>query len=88
VLFYNCYELPTSLPVIDKEIICPLNTEDDIAGVCEWCRRCFDGQAVSHAHRTRKIRTRTQLSQSQLRRREDVHGQPDATKRSKNGRRT
>lgn len=25
---------------------CPLNGRDDISGVCEGCRRCFDGSAV------------------------------------------
>ncbi len=49
VLFYDSYKPPTSYPEVDDEIICALNKEADIEGVCEWCRRCFDGSAVTHA---------------------------------------
>jgi len=49
VVFYDCYKPPIRLPEVDLSIICPLNTEKDITGVCEWCRRCFDGAAVDHS---------------------------------------
>ena len=48
VLFYDCYRPEESLPLIDKSVVCPLNLEDDITGVCERCRRCFDNSAVEH----------------------------------------
>jgi hypothetical protein len=51
VVFYDGYKPPTKLPMVDREIICPLNTSIDIAGVCEKCRRCFDGSAVQHRMR-------------------------------------
>ena len=51
VVFYDCYKPPAKLPKVKKEIICPLNTEKDITGVCEWCRRCFNGSAVKHSRR-------------------------------------
>jgi hypothetical protein len=51
VVFYDCYKPPARLPEVDLAIICPLNTEKDISGVCEWCRRCFDGTAVKHSRR-------------------------------------
>jgi hypothetical protein len=49
VVFYDCYQPPAQFPKVDMQIICPLNTEKDISGVCEWCRRCFDGAAVKHS---------------------------------------
>lgn len=58
VLFYHCYELPPQLPRVAKEVICPLNTESDIAGVCEWCRRCFNGNAVKHSRKQRRSPSR------------------------------
>jgi hypothetical protein len=51
VLFYHCYKPPEQLPKVAKGVVCPLNTEPDICGVCEWCRRCFDGSAVRHRQR-------------------------------------
>jgi hypothetical protein len=51
VVFYDCYKPPARLPEVELEIICPLNTEKDISGVCEWCRRCFDGAAVKHSRK-------------------------------------
>jgi hypothetical protein len=49
VVFYDRYKAPLQLPAVELEIICPLNTEKDITGVCEWCRRCFNGAAVKHS---------------------------------------
>ncbi|MDB4806020.1 hypothetical protein OAG84_03425 [Akkermansiaceae bacterium] len=49
VVFYDCYKPPAQLPQVDKDIICALNTEKDITGVCAWCRRCFNGAAVAHS---------------------------------------
>ena len=43
VVFRDCYELNGSQPV---ETDCPLNLSESIAGVCEGCRRCFNGEAV------------------------------------------
>ena len=49
VLFFNNY-LPTMKKLVgDSETICPLNLLNDISGVCENCRRCFNGKAVAHA---------------------------------------
>jgi hypothetical protein len=49
VLFYDCYKPEGGgMEQIDKSIICPLNLEQDITGVCEECRRCFNTLAVSH----------------------------------------
>ncbi len=49
VVFYDRYQPPLTLPKVENEIICPLNTENNISGVCEWCRRCFNGAAVQHS---------------------------------------
>jgi hypothetical protein len=49
VVFYDRYQPPALLPTVDLQVICPLNTEKDISGVCEWCRRCFNGVAVNHS---------------------------------------
>lgn len=57
VLFYHCYTPPEHLPAVATEVICPLNTEADITGVCDRCRRCFDGSAVSHRLRNSKPAT-------------------------------
>jgi hypothetical protein len=51
VLFYDWYKPPATYPAIADEVICPLNKEADITGVCEWCRRCFNGKAVKHSFR-------------------------------------
>jgi hypothetical protein len=48
VLFFNNYRPQPNLEIYEKEVICPLNESEDIAGVCESCRRCFDGTAVEH----------------------------------------
>lgn len=53
VLFYHCYKPPERLPRVAKGVVCPLNTEPDIRGVCEWCRRCFNGSAVAHSTKAR-----------------------------------
>jgi len=37
---------------------CPLNAADDITGVCETCRRCFNGGAVERAKECRGLSTR------------------------------
>jgi hypothetical protein len=49
VVFYDKYKLPRKLPKVAREIICPLNMKNEIEGVCESCRRCFDGSAVKHS---------------------------------------
>ena len=48
VLFFDNYKPTTDLAGYPSDIICPLNTVADIAGVCETCRRCFNGAAVDH----------------------------------------
>jgi hypothetical protein len=57
VLFYHCYTPPVKLPAVATEVICPLNTAADITGVCDRCRRCFDGSAVSHRRKNSKPAT-------------------------------
>jgi hypothetical protein len=46
VVFRNGYDLDSSEPIADD---CPLNLTDSIVGVCEHCRRCFNGDAVRRA---------------------------------------
>ncbi len=53
VIFFDYYKLAGDLPKINKSIICPLNTAENITGVCEQCRRCFDGSAVKHSQALR-----------------------------------
>lgn len=44
IVFRDCYQpLPGERPSWND---CPLNWTEDIAGVCEKCRRCFDGSAT------------------------------------------
>jgi hypothetical protein len=46
VVFRDRYDLDGSAPI---EQDCPLNLSDSIVGVCEQCRRCFNGKAVEMA---------------------------------------
>ena len=46
VIFRHNYDLNGSQPV-PKD--CPLNTSESIVGVCESCRRCFNGDALRRA---------------------------------------
>jgi hypothetical protein len=46
VMFFDNYQPTTDLKQFPQEIVCPLNTVDDISDVCVRCRRCFDGAAV------------------------------------------
>jgi hypothetical protein len=48
VLFFDNYQPTTELSRFPKEIVCPLNTVEDISDVCVKCRRCFNGDAVLH----------------------------------------
>ena len=41
ILFYDRYIPPEKLTDRARGILCPLNTHDDITGVCATCRRCF-----------------------------------------------
>lgn len=44
IVFRDCYRpLPGEQPAAND---CPLNWTDDICGLCEKCRRCFNGEAV------------------------------------------
>ncbi len=47
VLFFDNYK-PTSDLEDHSHVLCPLNASPNIAGVCETCRRCFNGDAVRH----------------------------------------
>ena len=49
VVFYDRYRPPAVLPSVDMQVICPLNTHQDVTGICEWCRRCFNNDAVMHS---------------------------------------
>ena len=50
VVFWDRYQ---PLGFVDSwgETLCPLNTHEDITGVCEGCRRCFNGDAVKYRHK-------------------------------------
>jgi hypothetical protein len=49
VVFFHNYEPTWSGDILDRPEVCPLNRETSIVGVCERCRRCFDGSAVADA---------------------------------------
>jgi hypothetical protein len=51
VLFFDNYKPVGDIDIYDADIVCPLNSVDDISGVCESCRRCFNGSAVNHGKR-------------------------------------
>ncbi len=48
VLFFDNYQPTTDLAGLPPEVVCPLNSSSSISGVCESCRRCFNGNAVEH----------------------------------------
>lgn len=48
VLFFDNYKPTTDLTTLPKDVVCPLNTATNISGICETCRRCFNGKAVSY----------------------------------------
>ncbi len=54
VLFFNNYQPSADLPEYSPGVVCPLNERADIEGVCEGCRRCFDGSAVRHGRLGRR----------------------------------
>lgn len=49
VMFFDNYVPTSSLPKSSMEINCPLNEAKDITGICEGCRRCFNGDAVEYS---------------------------------------
>ena len=53
VVFLDRYKPRTQLP--DDEAICPLNRFADIQGMCNRCRRCFDGTAADHSSRIHQL---------------------------------
>lgn len=48
VVFFDRYRPSGLFNEVDAAALCPLNTHGDITGVCESCRRCFNGDAVRH----------------------------------------
>jgi len=48
VVFFDGYKPPGDYAHLEKAVICPLNTLDDITNACEGCRRCFNDEAVCH----------------------------------------
>lgn len=50
VVSRNKYDLDGSAPIADD---CPLNLSESIVRVCELCRRCFNGDAVTRAKECR-----------------------------------
>ena len=48
VVFFDGYVPTGDIEWIENEIICPLNTREDITGTCGSCRRCFDDSAVNY----------------------------------------
>lgn len=53
VIFHDGYD--PGRGVFQTSDDCPLNWRDDIAGTCESCRRCFNGDAVSRATEMRHV---------------------------------
>ena len=47
VVFFHNYEPTWSGALLERPEVCPLNRASNIAGVCERCRRCFNGNAVT-----------------------------------------
>jgi hypothetical protein len=48
VLFFDNYRPAGNLYVYTKEIVCPLNGNENITATCVKCRRCFNGEAVNY----------------------------------------
>jgi hypothetical protein len=48
VLFFNNYVPTWDSEKLKTPVVCPLNKAESVVGVCESCRRCFDGSAVNH----------------------------------------
>lgn len=54
VLFFDQYKIPSeSKKLARSSAICPLNLNEDINGMCNRCRRCFDGSALASKTETR-----------------------------------
>ena len=47
VLFFDDYQPTCDLASMPARVVCPLNGASSIVGVCETCRRCFNGTAVA-----------------------------------------
>ena len=47
VSFFDNDKPTTDLAQYRSDVVCPLNTVSDMTGVCERCRRCFNGDAVN-----------------------------------------
>lgn len=48
VLFFDKYLIPNDSQIpLDHPSLCPLNLSEDISGICNSCRRCFNGEAVN-----------------------------------------
>ena len=52
VVFFDRYIPNGDIQWMEKEIICPLNTREDITNTCASCRRCFDDSALKHRKRS------------------------------------
>lgn len=48
VMFFDNYKPTGEISAYEPAMVCPLNVVDDISGICEGCRRCFNGDAVNH----------------------------------------
>lgn len=48
VLFFDNNQPTCNLDSLPSDVVCPLNAASSIVGVCETCRRCFNGAAVAH----------------------------------------
>ena len=47
VLFFDGYKIAGNEGFKTHKALCPLNIAEDITGICNSCRRCFSGEAVS-----------------------------------------
>ena len=56
VLFFDQYKIPSeSKKFTESSATCPLNLNEDINGMCNRCRLCFDGSALASKTESKAI---------------------------------
>jgi hypothetical protein len=61
VIFFNNYEPTWESEDLTMPEVCPLNGAASIVGMCERCRRCFNGDAVADAKLKRAVHSMSEL---------------------------